>query len=85
MALVVLLRGINVGGRRSFRPTRLADQLGRLDAVNIGATGAFVIKRPVTRTQLRAEIASRLPFEAEIMIFDGRELAGLVSHSAFAT
>jgi uncharacterized protein (DUF1697 family) len=27
MALVVLLRGVNVGGHRTFRPTELAKQL----------------------------------------------------------
>jgi hypothetical protein len=49
VALVVLLRGINVGGHRTFRPSRLADQLKHLDAVNIGAAGTFVIRRTVTR------------------------------------
>ena len=48
MALVVLLRGVNVGGHRTFRPTTLAEQLKHLDAVNIGAAGTFVIRRPVT-------------------------------------
>ena len=51
VALVVLLRGINVGGHRTFRPTKLAEQLKHLDAVNIGAAGTFVIRRPVTRAQ----------------------------------
>jgi hypothetical protein len=68
MALVVLLRGINVGGHRTFRPTTLAGQLKHFDAVNIGAAGTFVIRRPVTRAQLRAELARRLPFDAEVMI-----------------
>ena len=67
MALVVLLRGVNVGGHRTFRPSTLAERLKRLDAVNIGAAGTFVIRRPVTRTQLRAELARRLPFDAEIV------------------
>ena len=39
MALVVFLRGINVGGHRTLRPSRLAQQLSRFDAVNIGAAG----------------------------------------------
>ena len=43
MALVVFLKGLNVGGHRTFRPTRLAEQLQYLDAVNIGAAGTFVI------------------------------------------
>jgi uncharacterized protein (DUF1697 family) len=81
---VVLLRGVNVGGSRSFRPARLAERLQHLEAVNIGATGTFVIRQRVTRAQLRAEIASELPFEAEIMVCDGQEFVGLLSHPVFA-
>lgn len=84
MALVVLLRGLNVGGHRTFRPTTLAEQLKHVDAVNIGATGTFVVRRPVSRAQLRAEIARRLPFEAEIMICQGREIVRLLSTNFFA-
>lgn len=54
MALVAFLRGINVGGHRSFRPSVLAKQLAHYDVVSIGATGTFVIRRPITRTKLRA-------------------------------
>src|SRR6202051_2659916 len=79
MALVVLLRGVNVGGHRTFRPTTLVDQLKHLDAVNIGAAGTFVIRRPVSQAQLRAELASKLPFDAEVMICQGREIVRLMS------
>jgi uncharacterized protein (DUF1697 family) len=84
VALVVLLRGLNVGGHRTFRPTQLAQQLQHLDPVNIGATGTFVIRRPVSRTRLRTEIARMLPFDAEIMICEGREILRLVSRDFFA-
>jgi uncharacterized protein (DUF1697 family) len=84
VALVVLLRGINVGGHRTFRPTTLAEQLKHLDAVNIGAAGTFVIRQPVTQAQLRAELARRLPFHAGIMICQGREIVRLTSHDHFA-
>ena len=84
MALVVLLRGVNVGGHRTFRPTTLAKQLKHLDAVNIGGAGTFVIRQPITRAQLRGELASRLPFKAEIMICQGREIVRLMSHNHFA-
>ena len=84
MALVVLLRGVNVGGHRTFRPTALARQLKHLDAVNIGAAGTFVIRRPVTRAKLRAELARRLPFDTEIMICQGREIVRLMSQNYFA-
>ncbi len=83
MALVVLLRGVNVGGHRTFRPTTLTKQLKHLGAVNIGAAGTFVIRRPVTRAQLRAELISRLPFNTEIMICQGRDIVRLMSHNHF--
>jgi uncharacterized protein (DUF1697 family) len=81
---VVLLRGVNVGGHRTLRPARLAQQLPHLDAVNIGAAGTFVIGKPISRTQLRAELASRLPFETSIMICQGGEIARLLSQDWFA-
>jgi len=84
VALVVLLRGVNVGGHRTFRPSTLAGELKHLDAVNIGAAGTFVIRQPVTRAQLRAELARRLPFDAEIMICEGREIVRLMSQNHFA-
>jgi len=84
VALVVLLRGVNVGGHRTFRPSRLAEHLKHLDAVNVGAAGTFVIRRPVARTQLRAELARRLPFDTEIMICEGREIVRLMTQNHFA-
>jgi uncharacterized protein (DUF1697 family) len=84
VALVVFLRGVNVGGHRNFRPATLARQLNHLDALNIGAAGTFVIRQPVTQAQLRAELASRLPFETEIMICQGREIVRLMSRNHFA-
>ena len=84
MALVVLLRGVNVGGHRTFRPTTLVKQLKHLDAVNIGAAGTFVIRRPITQAQLRAELTRRLPFNTEIVICQGREIVRLISAKHFA-
>ena len=84
MALVVLLRGVNVGGHRTFRPTTLAGQLKHLGAVNIGAAGTLVIRRPVSRAQLLAESARRLPFAAEITICQGREIVRLMARNHFA-
>jgi uncharacterized protein (DUF1697 family) len=81
---VLLLRGVNVGGHRTFRPTTLAEQLRHLSAVNIGAAGTFVIRQPVTQSRLRAEVKRRLPFDAEVIIFKGRELASLLAQDYFA-
>ena len=85
MALVVLLRGVNVGGHRTFRPSRLVQQLKHLDAVNIGAAGTFVIRQPITRTELRAEFARRLPFDAEIVMCTDREIIRLMSQNPFSS
>jgi uncharacterized protein (DUF1697 family) len=84
VALVVLLRGVNVGGHRRFRPAALAEQFKHLGAVNIGAAGTLVIRRPVSRAHLRDELARRLPFEAVIAICDGREIIRLLSRDPFS-
>jgi uncharacterized protein (DUF1697 family) len=84
VALVVLLRGVNVGGHRTFRPTTLTEELKHLDAINIGAAGTFVIRQRITQAQLRGELARRLPFDAEIMICHGRAIVGLMSQNHFA-
>jgi uncharacterized protein (DUF1697 family) len=84
MALVVLLRGVNVGGHKTFRPTVLAEELRHLDVVNIGAAGTFVVRRPVARTQVRAEFARRLPFDTSIAICEGRDILRLMAQDLFA-
>lgn len=84
MPLVVFFRGVNVGGHRTIRPTLLAERLKHLDPVNIGAAGTFVIRRPISQARLRAELARNLPFDAEIVIVPGRELARKLSPSRFA-
>jgi hypothetical protein len=84
MALVVFLRGVNVGGHRTFRPTSLIEQLKHLDAVNIGAAGTFVVRQPVSRTQLRLDLARRLPFDAKTTICHGRDIVRLMSRNLFS-
>jgi uncharacterized protein (DUF1697 family) len=83
MTHVVLLRGVNVGGHRTFRPARLAEQLQHLGAVNIGAAGTFVIRKPITQARLRDEFARRLPFETSIMMCQRREITRLLSQDWF--
>jgi uncharacterized protein (DUF1697 family) len=84
MRQVVLLRGVNVGGHRTFRPARLAEQLQHLDAVNIGAAGTFVIRKPITQARLRLELTRRLPFETAIMICPSHGIARLLSQDWFS-
>ena len=68
MAHVVFIRGVNVGGHKTFRPGLLASQLKDCDVVNIGAAGTWVVRNRIRQTDLRAELLRRLPFEAQIMI-----------------
>jgi len=83
VALVVLLRGVNVGGHRIFRPATLAERLKHLEVVNFGAAGTFVIRQPIGHAQLRAEFARRLPFDAHIMICAGHEIVRLLTRDFF--
>ena len=84
MALVVFLRGVNVGGHKAFRPSVLAGKLAKYGVVNVGAAGTFVVRKPISKARLRVELLRRLPFEAEIMICSARELIGLASGEPFA-
>jgi len=83
MAAVVFMRGVNVGGRRKFRPAALAKELSAFDVVNIGAAGTFVVRETVRQTTLRAELNRLMPFEAEVMICPGRDVIELVSADPF--
>src|SRR6266516_7265804 len=82
-ALVVFLRGCNVGGHKTFRPTLLAEQLKHYDVVNIGAAGTFVIRRRTSHARLRADLLRRLPFEAEVIICEGQDLISVASANPF--
>jgi uncharacterized protein (DUF1697 family) len=84
MALVVFLRGVNVGGHRTFRPSKLAETLKHLDAVNIGAAGTLVIRRPITQAKARSEVTRVLPFVSEIVVCQSREILNLMSNDPFA-
>jgi uncharacterized protein (DUF1697 family) len=83
MALVVFLRGINVGGHRRFRPSILAKELSDFGAVNVGAAGTLVVRRPGSRTKFRAELVRKLPFEAEAALCNGRDLLQLEKENPF--
>ena len=84
MALVALLKGINVGGHRTFRPSLLAKDLSRLGVVNVGAAGTFVVRKTVSPVKLRAELLRRLPFQADAMICSGGDILRLTSTDPFA-
>jgi len=83
MALVTFLRGVNVGGHRTFRPSMLAGQLKDYGLVNIGAAGTFVVCSSVSQKRLRSELLQRLPFEATVTMCTGEELIAAASNNPF--
>jgi uncharacterized protein (DUF1697 family) len=85
MALVVFLRGVNVGGHRTFRPSLLAKELHEFDVMNVGAAGTFVVRRPGSRAKFRAALLRQLPFAAQVVLCDGRDLLRLETENPFGT
>lgn len=84
MALIVFLRGVNVGGHRTFRPSVLARELSDYGVVNVGAAGTFVVHKPGPRAKFHAELRRKLPFETEVVLCDGRDLMRLEMENPFA-
>lgn len=85
MALLVFLRGMNVGGHRTLRPAALAQELDAYDVVNVGAAGTFVVLRPGRRGQFVAELRRRLPVDAVVACCDSRDLIELETREPFRT
>jgi len=83
MALVVFLRGVNVGGHRTFRPSVLARELSDYGVVNVGAAGTFVVRKPRSRAKFRAALLLKMPFEAEVVLCEGRDLMRLENENPF--
>jgi len=83
MALIVLLRGVNVGGHRTFPPSVLAKELSAYDVVNVGAAGTFIVRKPGPRAKFRAELLRRLPFKAEAVLCHSRDFLRLEKEDPF--
>jgi hypothetical protein len=83
MALLVFLRGMNVGGHRTLRPAVLARELDAHDVVNVGAAGTFVVRRPGRRGRFLAELRRKLPVNSVVAHCDGRELVELANENPF--
>jgi uncharacterized protein (DUF1697 family) len=83
MALIVFLRGMNVGGHRTFRPSILARDLAAYNVVNIGAAGTLVVRKPGSRTKFLADLRRKLPFEAEVAVCDAADLVQLEIENPF--
>ncbi len=72
-----------MGGHRTFRPSLLARELSDYDVVNVGAAGTFVVRKPGPRASFLAALKRKLPFEAEIVLCDGRELLRIETENPF--
>jgi uncharacterized protein (DUF1697 family) len=83
MALVVFLRGGNVGGHRTFRPSIVARELSDYDVVNVGAAGTFVVRKPGSRTKFLAALRRKVPFHAQVAICDSRDFIRLETEHPF--
>jgi uncharacterized protein (DUF1697 family) len=83
MALVVFVRGVNVGGHKAFRPSVVAQEMADLEATSVGAAGTFAIRKRVGVVAVQAEFGRRLPFEAELMICQAREILELAAAAPF--
>jgi len=73
MALVVFPRGVKVGGHSTFRPSILTKGMSDHGVVNVGAAGTLVARKPGSKTKIHAARLRKLPFEAEVVICDGRD------------
>jgi uncharacterized protein (DUF1697 family) len=83
MAWVVLLRGVNVAGARTFLPSSFAKELDEFDTVNLGAAGTFVVRSSVTERRVRRAFTARLPFKTEILICPASEIRDLLREDPF--
>jgi uncharacterized protein (DUF1697 family) len=83
MSSVVFLRGVNVGGSRTFSPSALARKLAVLDVVSVQTAGTFVVGRAVSGAALRAAFRKELQFETELIVCTGREITDLLRAEPF--
>src|SRR5712691_3143301 len=84
MRWIVFLRAVNVGGTNRCRPALIAKQLAKFGVVNIGAVGTFLVRTNVSKSDLRAAFARKLPFKCEIMICPARDIIELASKDPFS-
>jgi hypothetical protein len=73
MALVVFIRGVNVGGHRTFRPSILAGELSDYGVVNVGAAGTIAISACTLGTTL------------QILVIGYRKVSTRSNFSGYAT
>jgi uncharacterized protein (DUF1697 family) len=83
MAVIAFLRGVNVGGHRTFQPSQLARDLSPFGVVNVGAAGTLVARRVPNGPAFRAALLEKLPFEASVAIVPASQLLALARSEPF--
>lgn len=83
MPLVVFLRGVNVGGHKTFRPSLLARDLADYDVLNIGAAGTFIVRKPGSRAKFIAELQRRLTVQSNIICCDAADILRIATDDPF--
>ncbi|MHB8603830.1 MAG: hypothetical protein ACYDCK_01140 [Thermoplasmatota archaeon] len=82
MAVVVLLRGANLGSKR-FSPKAVEAALADLEMVNVGAAGTFVVRKRIAEGALRKRIAAELPWDdPEMFVYSEREVRDALAAGA---
>ena len=83
MAHVVFLRSVNVGGHKTFKPSRFIKGLEDLHVSNLGAAGTFVVTGKIAAGAVRARFVEKLPFETQVMVCPGAALLRLIHGAPF--
>jgi uncharacterized protein (DUF1697 family) len=61
----------------------LASELKAFDVVNVGAAGTFVVRTPGSRAKFSAALHAKLPFDAHVVLCDGRDIRRLATEHPF--
>jgi uncharacterized protein (DUF1697 family) len=59
--------------------------MSEYDVVSVGAAGTFIVRKPQSRPKFRAALLAKLPFQADVMLCDGRDLLRLETANPFGT
>jgi hypothetical protein len=63
----------------------LAREMSDYDVISVGVAGTFVVRKPGSPAKFRAALLRKLPFVAEVVLCDGRDLMRLETENPFAT
>src|SRR5262249_17575768 len=70
---------------RKFRQSVRGRDVSHYGVVNVDAVGKLVVRKPGPRAKFRAELLRKLPFKAEVVLCDGRDLIRLEMENPFGS